>query len=69
MYVHSVSTSNSKEAFCMVYQTFLGQFQPSFSISGPGDGFFKKTLRRVFDYSWPSCIAMPPMMPPDAKRR
>ena len=23
----------------MVYHTFVGQFQPSFSISGPGDGF------------------------------
>ena len=37
-----MSTSNSKEAFCMVYHTFLGQFQPSFSISGPGDGFKKR---------------------------
>ena len=26
----------------MVYHTFLGQFQQSFSISGPGDGFKKR---------------------------
>ena len=29
---HSITTSNSKEAFCMVYHTFLGKFQPTFSI-------------------------------------
>ena len=42
MYTFSVSTSNSKEAFCMVYHTVLGKFQPTFSISGPGDGFKKR---------------------------
>ena len=42
MYTLSGSSSNSEEAFCMVYHTFLGQFQPSFSISGPGDGFKKR---------------------------
>ena len=26
----------------MVYHTFLGKFQPAFSISGPGDGFKKR---------------------------
>ena len=26
----------------MVYHTFLGKFQPTFSISGPGDGFKKR---------------------------
>ena len=26
----------------MVYHTFLSQFQPSFSISGQGDGFKKR---------------------------
>ena len=32
----------------MVYHTFWGKFQPSFSISGGGGWFLKKTLR-VFD--------------------
>ena len=36
---HSITTSNSKEAFCMVYHTFLGKFQPTFSISGGGGWF------------------------------
>ena len=58
MYTFSVSTSNSKEAFCMVYHTFLGKFQPTFSISG-GGGWFKKTLR-VFDYRtrWGPAVAV-----------
>ena len=44
-----VSTSNSKEAFCMVYHTFLGKFQPTFSISGAWRGMvFKKRYRYAF---------------------
>ena len=40
---HSGSTSASKEAFCMVDQPNPGDIQPSFSISGPVEGFKKAT--------------------------
>ena len=39
MYTLSGSTSNSKEAFCMVYHTFWGDFNRHFLYRVAGDGF------------------------------
>ena len=42
MYTFSVSTSNSKEAFCMVYMHFWETFNRHFLYRVAGDGFKKR---------------------------
>ena len=50
----------------MVYHTFLGQFQPSFSISGLGDGFKKRYAFLIIIYGAISIAAR--VMSPERER-